>query len=53
MSDLTIIKPKGLSVRVKVSGQLTEAEVVHSNKKSLIVRLKDGRIISRKRGRDY
>ena len=49
---MNIFNPPRLKIRVKVSGDVVECELIKTEKHTLLVKLPDGSIIKRKLRRD-
>ncbi len=49
---MKLFNPPKLKIRVKVSGEVVECELLKANKKTILVKLPNNDIIERKIGRD-
>lgn len=49
---MSLIKPPGLKIKVRVGGQVVDAELMSTNKKTVWVKLPDGEIVKRNKERD-
>lgn len=49
---MKLFNPPKLRIKVKVSGETVECELIKTNKKTILVKIPNGSIIERKIGRD-